>query len=222
MITTNYWAPTTVLHQKYKAWSHSLKKFHLFSKKPFYQQQSHSSDPFHIMSKLILNIYRANEKSHSKLDTIDKNIIVPSRASKNTRLLWKSFLMKFLHFFRKVSTNNSRSNRNLYEQNTGKTKKTPERDSMQHFWGAEIKACAAAIRPAARQLRLQAYVWTKWTEFFCWKNSAWKKSPLLDSLLHIKAFISSFNTYNLSGRGAHGCSDTWETWVLCEHCSLRL
>lgn len=51
-----------------------------------------------------------------------ENIIVQTRANKNMGLPETSILMKFLHFFRNVSTNNGRSNRNLYEQNTGKQK----------------------------------------------------------------------------------------------------
>lgn len=87
-----------------------------------------------------------------------ENIIVPTWANKNTMLPEKSILMKFLHFFRNVSTNNSGSNRNLYEQNTGKTH--PEKQIQCNVIGA-LRSKPGRPPPSDRPLRLRAPLWVK-------------------------------------------------------------
>lgn len=87
-----------------------------------------------------------------------ENITIPTDGRQRTPTLperrEKSALMKILHFFRNVSTDNGRSNSNLNEQNTGKTQ-SERGEWMQRYRAAQIKG-----RPLGRSISALIF-WAK-------------------------------------------------------------
>lgn len=162
-----------VPHEKPEASWLSLKKFHLFSKKPL-THQSHYSIPSHIISYSLLNIYRAKKKKSWQIGYNSSEVktslsqwgLIKIRCCPGKAFWWNFYIAS------------RKSPQTTDDQAEIFMSRTLEKNTLRNRFDATLlgrQDQSLWRRRPIGPLRLRAYLWAKWTGFLCWKTFCLEK-----------------------------------------------